>query len=1276
MYVYRPSSPTSQWAIDIAATNTSSGTNPNSITGITTTAPNTVTMAFWSSAATNTWGTLTGTGWSKTGLSNQIRNTTTGQSHTAAYSINATATTVANVAQTQSATTTALKTILAWCERPPANDDCNNAIILTSAPTCSTITGTLGGASYTGGGGVPGCSGSTNLDVWYAFVAQSTNPTITTTLTSGSGQRRTELYTGSCGSFSATSCSGNSNNLNATGLTIGQTYFVRVYSNNTSPYAFTICVTDPAPPNDNCNNAVVLTSGTSCSTTTGNMYPATLSSVSISGVNCAASPAVTYDVWYKFVAQTTNPTISLSNIGTSFTNAGMQILSNNCGSNFTSLFCGTTAIAADFLTPGTIYFIRVFSTGTVPTSPTNANFDICITDPVATPPANDECTGAFNMSIANGCNSIPGNMAGATASAQPLGGSCTGPLAYDVWYRFTAINSTATIQLSSYGTNFGANRGVEILSGTCGSLTSLSCGSTSGTGTLSVTATGLTSGNTYYVRVYSTATPSPNGDARFNICATSSAAPVVTYGNSYVNISKKTTGGVVQPGDTLEIRMAIQYSGSTAMTNLRFVDNVPTKTAMLTGASDRINIITNEGLTYKAYTLTAGDDAATYLASPPAGQYNIRMNVGFDTKYNGGAPGTIGPGVVVDNTSTTTTNTGSMIKTNVPSLFGSSIIFSTAYRVVVTGVVGDTVTLNPAQFIYNDGTSDVTLTATSYKILISDPLTLCSNSIGINIASEFGGTFGSGTATNRSTDLTTPIANYGFVSEVNAYNSVGDGRYALIKNISPRNRTNQNANFARGCGTLHYDDPLNCNNRMHNGHWYIDGDHTGTNNATGNAPPSATTNSGYMLEVNADLNASEVYKQTLTNLCPNTYYEFSAWVRNICPTCGSDSLAKQFAGTSTSPSGGYPGVYPNLSFSLDGLDYYNTGEIDTVGWLKKGFVFRTGATQTNAVFSIRNNAQGGGGNDWVLDDIAVATCLPTMSYSPTINPNVCSGNPITIADTISSFFKNYTTYKWQRSTNSGLSWTDITGVTSLPDTNNYITSYTVFPSNTTLSDSGDLYRVVVATTTANLTNANCNISDGVTITLSVLSCDPVLDIDLLYLNGKLINNYGNLYWATSREEGPYTYIIEKSTNQTNFIPIGRINGNNNSSLEKNYYSFADPDRIDGKVWYRLVMMDARGAKKYSRIISLKNTSTEFAVDGVTNPFKDKLYFEIITDQNTKIDVWLIDISGRPVIKKSFMAYTGTNSFNLNNTETLAPGIYALRIEGQGVIFSKKVVKKN
>src|SRR5450432_487060 len=116
MYVYRPNNSSSTWGLNIGPTYSSATATAQSITGITTTAPNTVTMGFWASATATTWTTLTGAGWSKTGLGAQYRNTTGGQSHTAAYNITATAGAVANVSQTQSANVLCLKSIMAWHE--------------------------------------------------------------------------------------------------------------------------------------------------------------------------------------------------------------------------------------------------------------------------------------------------------------------------------------------------------------------------------------------------------------------------------------------------------------------------------------------------------------------------------------------------------------------------------------------------------------------------------------------------------------------------------------------------------------------------------------------------------------------------------------------------------------------------------------------------------------------------------------------------------------------------------------------------------------------------------------------------------------------------------------------------------------------------------------------------------------------------------------------------------------------------------------------------------
>src|SRR5262245_33104506 len=102
----------------------------------------------------------------------------------------------------------------------------------------------------------------------------------------------------------------------------------------------------------------------------------------------------------------------------------------------------------------------------------------------------------------------------------------------------------------------------------------------------------------------------------------------IQFGNSYVNISKKQAGGTVQPGDTLEIRTNYYFPTGYNSNNLyymRYVDNLPSHTAYV---SDSLRLITNEGKLYKKWTDAPGDDPGTYLATPPTGQYNIRINVG------------------------------------------------------------------------------------------------------------------------------------------------------------------------------------------------------------------------------------------------------------------------------------------------------------------------------------------------------------------------------------------------------------------------------------------------------------------------------------------------------------------------------------------------------------------------------------------------------------------------------------------------------------------------
>lgn len=126
MHVFRPGNGASTWAIDVAeSTGTySAPASPFTVTrnGVTTLTDNAVAVAAWTSADDNTWGSLSGSGWSVLG-SAQYRNTsgTNDDSQAFAYRILGTAGATGNVSLNQSALggDAGTTSIIAFKEVPP-----------------------------------------------------------------------------------------------------------------------------------------------------------------------------------------------------------------------------------------------------------------------------------------------------------------------------------------------------------------------------------------------------------------------------------------------------------------------------------------------------------------------------------------------------------------------------------------------------------------------------------------------------------------------------------------------------------------------------------------------------------------------------------------------------------------------------------------------------------------------------------------------------------------------------------------------------------------------------------------------------------------------------------------------------------------------------------------------------------------------------------------------------------------------------------------------------
>ncbi len=241
-----------------------------------------------------------------------------------------------------------------------------------------------------------------------------------------------------------------------------------------------------------------------------------------------------------------------------------------------------------------------------------------------------------------------------------------------------------------------------------------------------------------------------------------------------------------------------------------------------------------------------------------------------------------------------------------------------------------------------------------------------------------------------------PIVNFNFGSGSNPGSPLAATNYTYSSNDCP----------VDGSYTVR----SNTNNCFGNTWHSVTGDHTGNAN-------------GYFMLINASVAPSAFYVDTVRGLCPNTTYEFGAWIMNVILPSACNGNATQ----------------PNITFSIEKTDgtvlqTNTTGTIPSTTspiWVQKAFLFTTTAAVSDVVLRMINNAPGGCGNDLALDDITFRPCgpnlMPNITNTASQSTDLCQGEvkSFTFTCTVSAGYIN-PVYQWQQSFN-GNAFTDIVG---------------------------------------------------------------------------------------------------------------------------------------------------------------------------------------------------------------------------------------------------------
>ncbi len=750
----------------------------------------------------------------------------------------------------------------------------------------------------------------------------------------------------------------------------------------------------------------------------------------------------------------------------------------------------------------------------------------------------------------------------------------------------------------------------------------------------------------------------------FSVLLTESAVAQlkIDYGKSYVNLTKGAVGGTIEPNDILEVRATFVVGGSGVndyVDSCAFFDVIPANTTYIPGT---LAILTNEGKVYKTFTDALGDDAGGINGS------NVRINLGYKN-----AP------------TATAFRRGRITYNDKPSFFGATCILIATYHVKVTGGYGNQINLGGGTISYFPfGASITSIVFPTDSVMIFQNLAICANASNNTITSEFGGTFGSGKAKNRVASSK--------ISNNYTYNTFGPA----TPNDYYYNISNNTSTGAAGYTTSNawaIPDPniagFTYSHRVF-GVWDIIGDHTGALNPLLGNPATDTVNStgGYMAVINSSYKTGITFLDTINNLCPNTYYQYSAWFRNICSKCSCDSNGKGPASAGYIPSGpgDSSGVRPNLTFNVNGYDYYTTGDMPYTGqWIKKGFTYLTGPTQTSMIIYVRNNAPGGGGNDWALDDISVASCAPNISLTPNKPDTLCRGSDDTVRFKVSAFFNNYTQWKLEKSIDGGATW-----ISPGIDTLGNPPSGTALPVFNPVSglyewlvtryyrlnnvDTTVIYRLTIASTAGNLTNAGCNYITSNPKIVRTANCMITLPTQLT-VRGDLQNgSLARIQWTSQNETGSIIYVVERSDDAgAHYRPLVTIAGTASAGMG-NSYIYNDVQPVTGQSYYRIQIIDHE-YHNYSRVILLSVDEIGLNISGLVNPFDNSISFNMTVPNDHTIELGLYDAFGRRLMTSHQTAYKGINHIELKEPTGLQTGMYILQVLYDNQMITKQLIKK-
>ncbi|MCC6385382.1 MAG: hypothetical protein LC117_07870 [Bacteroidia bacterium] len=189
-------------------------------------------------------------------------------------------------------------------------------------------------------------------------------------------------------------------------------------------------------------------------------------------------------------------------------------------------------------------------------------------------------------------------------------------------------------------------------------------------------------------------------------------------------------------------------------------------------------------------------------------------------------------------------------------------------------------------------------------------------------------------------------------------------------------------------------------------------------------------------------------------------------------------------------------------------------------------------------------------------------------------------------------------------------------------------------------------------------------------TLSSVTSENPLPVELLSFTGELKNKVVELKWVTLSEKNCDYFRIQRSANGKWFEEIGYLKGSGNTSTITNYY-FQDEQPLEQLSFYRLRQVDFNGSDNFSKTITISASavSAQWSIISVfSEPNSNLVSVQLHAEEGIYSRLAIIDAIGKTIIDLPVEPGSGIQNLKIE-ASGWAKGIYSV------VIYNKAGISR-